>query len=236
MAYTIAICDDEQVELQYLSKLVNQWASINKHAAIAESFASAEAFLFRYAENKGYDILLLDIEMGAMNGVELAKEIRRTNESMQIVFITGFPDYIAQGYEVTALHYLMKPVSEAKLFAVLDKACKQLNKSERAILLDIGGECVRISVSAILCVEAFAHSVAIITTAGQYVAKQSISEIQSLLGDGFIRCHRSYIVGLRHIKRIAKTDIILDNDAAIPLSRRLYNEANQAFIHFYKVE
>jgi DNA-binding LytR/AlgR family response regulator len=216
--------------------LVDKWAIANKQVAAIDTFASAEAFLFQYADNKSADILLLDIEMGTMNGVELAQRIRRDNESMQIVFITGYPDFIALGYEVSALHYLMKPVSEAKLFSVLDKACKNLNKIERAILLNIGGEIVRIPVSAILYVEAFGHSITIAAATGLYDAKLTITEIQNELGEGFIRCHRSYIVGLKHVGRITKTDVVLDNGKAIPLSRRSYNEVNQAFIQFFKGE
>ena len=74
--------------------------------------------MFRYAEDKEWDILLLDIEMGAMDGVSLAKKIRQENETVQILFVTGFADYISEGYEVAALHYLMKPVKQEKLFAV----------------------------------------------------------------------------------------------------------------------
>lgn len=71
---------------------------------------SAEAFWFQYEEEKDYEILLLDIEMEQMNGIELATKLRTDDETIQIIFITGYPDYIAQGYEVAALHYLMKPV------------------------------------------------------------------------------------------------------------------------------
>ncbi|MGZ9585676.1 LytR/AlgR family response regulator transcription factor [Paenibacillus marinisediminis] len=236
MTLHISICDDEQVEIKYLTTLINKWAVANKHRVVVETFESAEAFLFRYTEDKNTDILLLDIEMGKMNGVELAQHIRCDNESMQIVFITGFPDFMAQGYEVSALHYLMKPVNEGKLFSVLDKACKSLNKKERVIMLNINGEIVRIPVSNILCVEAFAHAVAIETTDGLYNVKQSITEIEHQLEEGFIRCHRSYIVGLKHIKRITKTEVILDNNRALPLSRRSYDKVNQAFIQYFKGE
>ncbi len=84
------------------------------HTAELLRFPSAEAFLFHYAEDKSCDILLLDVEMGAMNGVELAKRIREENDALQIVFITGYTDYIAEGYDVSALHYLVKPVSREK--------------------------------------------------------------------------------------------------------------------------
>ena len=82
-------------------------------------FPSAESFLFDYAEQKNYDFLLLDIEMPSMNGVELAQKIRQENNAVQIIFITGYSDFMAEGYEVSALHYLMKPVSFDKLSKVL---------------------------------------------------------------------------------------------------------------------
>lgn len=139
MAYRIAICDDSGKDAEFVQGILNHWALQRQTDIQAEVFSSAERFLFRYAGGKDWDILLLDIEMGAMDGVTLAKRVRRDNESVQIVFITGFADYIAEGYEVSALHYLMKPVREDKLFAVLDRAAAVLQKTERFVLLP-GGE------------------------------------------------------------------------------------------------
>ena len=125
MAYRIAICDDSQHDAEYVLSLLTNWANKNQIAIQTECFPSAESFLFHYAEDKTYDILLLDIEMGKMDGVTMAREIRRDNQTVQIVFITGYSDYISEGYEVAALHYLMKPVNEQKLYAVLDRACEK---------------------------------------------------------------------------------------------------------------
>ena len=113
-AIHIAICDDEQAEIDYLSTLVNQWASRKGVAIQLNEFPSAESFLFAY-EGQHTDILLLDIEMGGMDGVTLAKKIRLMNKEVQIIFVTGYMEYIADGYDVEALHYLLKPVSEEKL-------------------------------------------------------------------------------------------------------------------------
>ena len=112
-AYKIAICDDSQADTEYLTTLVKEWAK--DRTAIIKTFPSAEAFLFNYAEEKDFDILLLDIEMGKMDGVTMAKVIRQDNESVQIVFITGYSEYIADGYDVAALHYLIKPVKTEQL-------------------------------------------------------------------------------------------------------------------------
>jgi DNA-binding LytR/AlgR family response regulator len=236
MNIKIAICDDEKAEVEYLRLLVDRWTSINNNTAIISTFDSAESFLFHYEEDKSFDVLLLDIQMKNMDGVELAKEIRKENEAVQIVFITGLPDFIAEGYEVAALHYLLKPVKELKIFEVLDKACRNLNKVEKAILLNTNGESIRILASDIIFAESFGHRVMLTAAKENIELKMSISELENLSGGSLIRCHRSYIVGLKYIKRITKTDVILDNGKAVPLSRRLYDQVNKAFIKFFKGE
>ena len=234
MKLNIAICDDEQAEIKYLHMLVCCWAKEHETTIHISSFVSAESFLFTYEENKSYDILLLDIEMGKMNGVELAKRIRRDNETIQIIFITGFPDFMAEGYEVSALHYLMKPVKEKKLFDVLEKAQKDLVRKKKSVVITADGEAYRIPMDEIMLCESFAHTTVVTTIRKNYNIKLSISEFKKQLDETFIQCHRSYIIGINHVNHISKTDVVLDNGKIIPLSRRLYSEVNQAFIQYFK--
>ena len=236
MAYRVAIVDDSKTDAEFVQGILNSWADHRQADIRAEVFPSAEAFLFRYAEDKDWDILLLDIEMGAMDGVSLAKKIRQDNETAQIVFITGFADYISEGYEVAALHYLMKPVKQDKLAAVLDRAVAAMQKTERVILLPIGGEMLRLPVSRVQYVEAFSHTVAIITGADTIQVKTPISEVEKMLGDGFIRCHRSYLVGLKHIARLSKTEVVLDSGKSLPLSRGAAPLVHKAFVSYYTGE
>ena len=95
MKYQIAICDDRKEDAEYIASAVKQWAEENYIPVKVETFPSGESFLFRYEEKKDYDILLLDVEMKVISGMELARRIRRENDSVQIVFITGYPDYIS---------------------------------------------------------------------------------------------------------------------------------------------
>ena len=234
MSWNIAICDDEQVEIQYLQKIVLDWAHTGHHNISINLFPSSEAFLFNHENDKNFDILLLDIQMGDMDGVELAKLLRNSDKLVQIIFITGFPDFIAEGYEVSALHYLMKPVKEEKLFEVLDKAVSRLQKDEKSLFCNVDGENIRISLGDILYCENFGHNVNIAVKEMVLETKMSFAELEKQLDDTFICCHRSYIVGIRHVKSITKTDVILENAKAIPLSRRLYHETNQAFIKYFK--
>ena len=127
MNYKIAIYDDSDADRQLIAGYVRSWGINTGHTVQISAFSSAENFLFHYAGKNDHDILLLDIEMGAMDGVTMAKKLRCDNDTVQIVFITGYSDYILEGYEVAALHYLMKPVREDKLFSVLDRAVEKLS-------------------------------------------------------------------------------------------------------------
>ena len=112
----IAVIDDRPADRETIAALVSRWAKDRAEAAVSVPFPSAEAFLFAYSEDRDFDILLLDIEMGTINGVELAKTVRMENDAVQMIFVTGFPDFIAEGYEVSAVHYLIKPVDRDELF------------------------------------------------------------------------------------------------------------------------
>lgn len=234
--YNVAVCDDFEADWKYVSALVKKWAAHTGNTVKITLFSSAENFLFHYAEKKDYDILLLDIEMGEMDGVSMAKRLRPENKSIQIVFITGFADYMAEGYEVSALHYLMKPVKGEKLFQVLDRAAEGLARKEKVLLFTVDGEKMRLPAERIWYVEALSHMVNIVTAEDTIPVKMSISEMEKLVGEGFIRCHRSYIVGLKHIARLSKTEVILDDGRMVPLSRGAAPSVHKAFISYYKGE
>ncbi len=236
MALQIAVCDDNAIDSGYVLNLLNTWAEERNLPIQTEHFPSAERFLFHYAENKRYDILLLDIEMKAMNGVTLAKTIRKENEDVQIIFLTAYPDYVSEGYDVAALHYLMKPVIPEKLFTVLDRAAFVCRKKVPSVVLPYNGELLRLPADSILYAEALSHSVEVVTENTSYEIKKSLSEMQALLGDSFICCHRSYLVGLHAIWRLSKTEITLENGKGIPLSRRAAPAVHKAFISYCKGE
>ena len=234
MKYKIAVCDDNETDQAYVIGFLNTWAQQNNRATEVHSFASAEQFLFQYADEKDYHVLILDIEMGKMNGVELAREIRLGNSELQIVFVTGFPDFIAEGYDVDAIHYLMKPLERDRFYKAMDKAIERIRLVEPYIILQEKGETLRLNLRNILYVEVFSHSCVIHTTSGLIEQKVSITELEKSFGEQFVRVHRSYLVNLERVKQIGKTEIVLENDEIVPLSRRKYNEVNLAFIRYFK--
>lgn len=229
MSYRIAICDDNPADSGFIQELLHDWANQRQIDISSQVFHSAEQFLFHYAEDKAFDILLLDIEMGAMDGVTLAKEIRRENETVQIIFITGYSDYIAEGYEVAALHYLMKPVSLEKLFSVLDRAVEKQKQNERCLNLDLSGELVRIPFYEIRYLDVKANYV---TVHGKqdYTVKRSLADFESQLDSRFTRVGRGMIINLKHIRRVTKTDVHLSDGTVLALPRGAYDALNRAII------
>ena len=230
MNYKIAICDDSDVDRQYLSAFVSRWAVSVGHSVQIAMFASAEDFLFQYAEKSDYDILLLDIEMGSMDGVTMAKTLRKDNDTIQIIFITGYSDYISEGYEVAALHYLMKPVKQEKLFSVLDRAVEKLAKNEKVLNFEMSGEMVRIPIYQIRYAEVFGNYVTIHAD-DKLKIKMSLGELERELDDRFYRVGRSVIVNLTQISRVTKLEIKLNDGTAISLPRGAYDGVNRAIIN-----
>ena len=229
MAYLVSIVDDSKTDAEFVQGILNSGADLRQANIQAEVFPSAESFLFRYAEDKEWDILLLDIEMGAMDGVTMAKRVRQDNEAVQIVFITGYSDYIAEGYEVAALHYLMKPVNREKLLTVLDRAMDKRKQEERCLNLEAYGEMVRIPFYEIRYLDVHQNYVTVHAKA-DYTVKRTLGDFEKELDDRFCRVGRAMILNLKYIQRVTKTEVRLSDGTVLPLPRGAYEPLNRAII------
>ena len=229
MSYRIAICDDSTADADYIQSIVRDWAEKEQTELEVELFSSAEAFLFRYAEDKRWDILLLDIEMGQINGVSMAKSVRKENETVQIIFISGYSEYIAEGYDVAALHYLLKPVQREKLYQVLDRAAVKLKKNEKALTLELAGEMVRVPLYEIRYLDVQRNYV---TVHGKedYTVKRTLADFEAELDERFFRIGRSCILNLTLVQRTTKTSVYLSDGTVLPLPRGQYDALNRAII------
>jgi len=225
----ISICDDSRTEITTVASHVRTWAETRDISARVSEYESAESLLFDYAEDSAVDILLLDIQMGGMDGVSLAKKIRGVNKEIQIIFITGYMDYIADGYDVEALHYLLKPVSGEKLLAVLDRALEKLARNERVLLISQGGENVRVPLYSIRYLEVW-HNDVTIHADNNYTIRAALGALAEKLDDRFFRAGRSHIVNLNFVRKTTKTEVHLADGTVLPLSRGLYEALNRALI------
>lgn len=227
--YRAAIVDDRAEDLGFVENVLRKWADERKISLKIQLFPSAESFLFEFAEEKNFDILLLDIEMPGMDGVTMAKKIRKINETVQIIFISGYSDYISEGYEVSALHYLLKPVREEKLFEVLDRALNKIEKNEGFLELKASGELLRIPYHEIKYIDVYQNYVTV-HAKEEYSLKRSLSDLLKELDERFYKAGRSLAVNLDYVRRVSKTEIRLSDGSVLPLPRGAYEGINRAII------
>ena len=230
MKLKIAILDDEQLQLETLRSFVHSWAEANSHACEISTFPSAEAFRFVYSGDKRFDILLLDVEMTGQNGIDLAKQLRNKGERAEIIFVTSHFEFYGEGYEVDALHYLVKPIEPDKLFSVLTKAVERLSIEPPYVIIRCDGVTEKLYERDILYIESLLHYIVIRTAGRAYRLKENLTDFAERLSDDFYHAHRSYYVSLKHVARISRTFVTLDNGQKIPLSRGKYDGINRAYI------
>lgn len=238
--FRMAICEDEKAVLDYETSLVRQWSVEKKHdnAVELDSFVSAEQFLFEMEDKAPYDVLIFDIQMKDMNGMELAKKLRASGCDSVIIFVTGVPDYAIEGYEVGAVRYILKPVKPEVLFSLLDAAFEERQKkTEEYFVLGQGADLERIAFDKILYIEARGHYVYLKGMDFEREWKSSFSDANvAFEGKNFFCLRRGLLANLCHVSRITRTDCILDNGESLPVARGVYKDLNDAFIKCFRGE
>lgn len=232
----IAICEDEQTQRSYITELVSEWATEKGIACKTDGYVSAEQLIYSFDGDFPYQIFILDIQMGNMNGMDLARQIRARDSKAVILFLTGVKDYAIEGYEVGAVRYLLKPLKENEFFRAMDEAVKkEREETSECFLLEHGGAVRKIPFKDIRYVESQGHYLQM-AYGGQTIQwKSSLGSVQDIFEDnGFVMARRGVLVNLKQTARVSKTECILDNGEHIPVSRNQYKTVNEAFIQYYK--
>lgn len=231
----IAVCEDQATQINLLNKQIENWSKDNKVNISIENFTTAESFLFQWSDYDKYDIIFLDIKLSKMSGVELSNKIREKNKIVDIVFVTGFFKYALHGYRVGALQYLMKPINKLDLYSCLNKTLERINEVNKTsiVAIETTKKIIKLDYNEIYYCIMFSPYIDIHTNSGKITLRKKISELENVLPNRyFIRCHRSYIVNVKHIKSITKNSILLENDIEVPISRGKCSEINDAFIDY----
>ena len=231
----ICLVDDDSTQLDYLKLLISKWSNINNVNIDVNFYHSAEEMLFENEKSYPFDMIILDIQMGNINGLELAKRIRETDTQVLIAFISGMADYVFEGYNVQAVRYILKPVIEEKVYELLDYLKKYKSTDRKYLVLSAFGEKRKVYFDEIVYLESKGHYVSFYLVDKQYEYKYNISDLCGELPEAdFVKTHRSYIANVKYIERVTKTDCYLLKDISIPLSRSSYKSVNEKFISYHK--
>ena len=223
----IGICDDESVDLENTLDLVRKYDTEQQFAV--STFLRA-ADLLETAKITPFDIVLLDIEMPAPNGFEIAQQLIRGPEAPSIIFTTKSNAYALKGYGI-AIRYLQKPITCDAISEALDVAIIEAYAHRLTIQIENTIHAIRLR--DIQYIEVFGHYAMIHTGTESYRYRSSLKEIVGQLPRGFFAIsHKSYVVNMEHIKSATTTEIVMDAGAVVPIGRTKAQEFNQAFYRF----
>ncbi|EJA6894071.1 response regulator transcription factor, partial [Clostridioides difficile] len=216
--YRIVICEDDITQIAFLREcILKSLEGISSQIELFE-FNSGEELLETNLE--GIDIFFLDIKMLQLTGMDVAKIIRETNDTSEIIFITSIVDYIQEGYKVRAYRYLLKPIDFGDLNeSILSCISDIIKKRENFMLIENKGIINKILINSIMYIEVRKKVLTIHTKNDTYYTKNSMDKIELELEKyNFFRCHKSYLINLEYIQFICKNTVVI-NDEDVPVSK-----------------
>ena len=220
----IAICDDEIHFIDAICPMLEKWAKEREIKLTLYRFMNGDD-LIDAQKSECMDLIILDVIMPLLSGIDTARELRNTNQTVPIVFLTSSREFAVDSYEVKALNYLIKPVDEAKLFLVLDDFLKAFRQPETFFTAKTADGFQRIDIADVDYLEAQNKQVLVHLSNDRTIAiRELFSKCAEVFSpeNGFCCCHRSYIVNLNNVERFSKTEIITVHNAVIPISRNSY--------------
>ena len=232
----IAICDDEKKILDEVSGYIKNYAEKKSKEIEVFRFDSAALLIGALEDGKSFDIFVLDVYIGDERGTVLARDIRKLGIESPIIFATTSVEHAPESYETGTLRYLIKPINPAKFYEAMDAALASVEKiSQRLIKMKTENGIESINVSHIICSEVHDHYQYVTMYNGtQIKIRMTVTELFTMLSGygGFIRIGSAYIINLRHVKNVSRTEVCLYNDVSIQIPRGKHAEIKNAFWNF----
>ena len=232
----IALCDDSPVELDRIQSFISEYKTKSKDEIYFEAFISPVEFLSKISSGAFFDLVFLDVLMPVINGIDVAKEIFKSNKLTQIIFLTSSREFAADSYSVAALDYIIKPINAESLDRAMSRFFEKYQKikSDELVIRE-KSTISRIPLHNLSYVEVLDHHL-IYHLSNSYTirCRQSLSEIEALLikNGKFIRTSRSFIVNMDYVAKIEPGHILMDDGSSVSVSRANFKAVSDAYLKY----
>lgn len=228
----IGICDDEK----NIQELIENKVKKQYPKAEIIFFSSGEELL---VSEKEIDILFLDIQMPGRNGMETAQELRRKDKKMLIIFVTAMEDYVFRAFDVGAFHYLVKPIDDGKFTDVFCRATEECilqsrevkNTKEKYMMINNNGIHTKVILDEIIYAEVFNRKVVLHKVDGTIEYYGKLSDLEALVGEGFFRPHRAYLINFKYVEKYNATTIYLEKGSVL-MAKQNYPEFVKRYMKY----
>ena len=227
----VAVVEDETEYRGLIQEMVGRYAKEYDLQIQTTAFPDGRELVQNYHK---FDILLMDIEMPHLNGMEAAQKIRGLDKEVVIVFITNMAQYAIRGYAVDALDYVLKPVSYFAFSQRLNRAISRMKKREQKVItVNIKGGAVRINIANIYYIESQGHNLVLHTILGDYESAGTMKEVEEKLqGLNFCRGNKGYLINLQHVDGIQDGCAVVKGEPLL-LSRSRKKEFMEALTNYW---
>ena len=234
----IAICDDQSRELEVINEYIAEYLATHTLQAEVKAFSRPDQLLTTL-ETESFHCYILDIVMPIVGGLELGKEIRRTDGEAQIIYATTEPQFALQAYAARPINYLVKPINKQLLFDTLAYALSKIDLFEEQTFTVKTAENLRVlNLSEVLCCEYRNHAVMFTLVGGEEVISRTIRESfkeyhAPMLKDArFLQCHTSYLINMKRVERFARDSFTLRGGKVVPIAAKQYPAVREQYMKF----
>lgn len=230
----IAICDNERKDLDKTSDIVQSWSDENGIEIELYQFENGDDLLSQSSVCH-MDIVFLDIIMPMLNGMDTAKELRKSDLSVAIIFLTSSEEYALESYDVKACGYLLKPIDEKKLKNLLNDVAQMFVEEPKYLIIKTEFGYKKLYYRDIEWIEAQNKTIFFFLRNGEQIrTSETLHSFESKLDDslGFFKCHRSYIVNILNIDTYNVSEIIMKSGQRIPIARGVVKKFQEAYFNF----
>lgn len=230
----IAICDDEQFYREKIRRLLEDYFKEHDLSYEISLFLSGEEFLEKSENAVRYDIVFMDINMNEMDGIQTAMRMRAFHSDTYIVLITAFINYVLEGYKVNAVRYIMKDTLDNAMTECMDAILQKMQIAQVTFPFMEGER--RLYTDNILYVESQRHKLTFYYMEEQMVSYHIYDKLdvieQRLQGYGFLRIHKSYLVNMRHIRKVSNYIVYLDTGEELSVPRLKFQTVKEEFVAY----